>query len=150
MIISEAGIALIKSFEGFCATEYICPGGKRTIGYGHALADNEAYNHPLTRTEADILLKQDIKIAENAINKNVELSLSQGKFDALVSLVFNWGVTNFINSKGLIYLNNDQIDRAADEFFSQEKGVNKVNGQINFGLCRRRQAERRMWDGKSS
>ena len=35
--ISQEGLNLIKRFEGFSSTRYICPAGYPTIGYGHCI-----------------------------------------------------------------------------------------------------------------
>jgi len=35
MNISEAGLSLIKKFEGCALESYLCPAGVWTIGYGH-------------------------------------------------------------------------------------------------------------------
>jgi lysozyme len=37
--ITQDGIDLIKRFEGFSSTVYICPAGYPTIGYGHLVRD---------------------------------------------------------------------------------------------------------------
>jgi lysozyme len=71
--------------------------------------------------------------------------LTQGQYDALVSLVYNWGGGNFLRSLGLKCLNNSDYTRAAEEFFSKENGVVRVGGKILTGLVKRRQAELEMW-----
>ena len=35
--ITEEGLSLIKRFEGFSSSVYICPAGYPTIGYGHVV-----------------------------------------------------------------------------------------------------------------
>lgn len=66
--------------------------GTPTIGVGHAVAKTEtAYDgKTLSDLEVDKLLSQDIRSAEDAVNK-LGLTLSQGQFDALVDLTFNVG-----------------------------------------------------------
>ena len=39
--ITQEGLDLIKRFEGFSPTIYICPAGYPTIGYGHVVLDEE-------------------------------------------------------------------------------------------------------------
>ena len=39
--ITRDGLDLIKRFEGFSPTIYICPAGYPTIGYGHVVRDDE-------------------------------------------------------------------------------------------------------------
>ena len=43
MRMTEAGLALIKRFEGYRGEAYLCPAGVWTIGYGHtSVAGNPA------------------------------------------------------------------------------------------------------------
>lgn len=148
MKISHKGIDLIKEFERFENNIYICSKGKRTIGYGHVLVGTEIRNMqgPISKEHAEILLFKDIQIAEKTINSLVKVDLTQGKFDALVSLVFNWGLDNFTHSRGLKKLNNNDYNEAAIEFFSKEKGVVFVNKKFFDGLYRRRQRELKLWN----
>ena len=124
MNISQKGIELIKKFEGFSATPYRCPADKMTIGYGHVIqTERERFRAPITEADADRILRNDVKTAETSINKGVYVPLTQGQFDALVSLIYNWGGVNFLKSQGLKQLNSGAYQWAAEEFFSIEKGV---------------------------
>lgn len=146
---SEKGIDLIKQFEGFKDYVYICPAGLPTIGYGHVIdskliALTKAAPR-MTREKAEQLLKNDVKEAENAINSSVKVNISQGQFDALVSLIYNWGAYNFKISNGLRKLNAGDYSGAADEFFSKVRGVVNIDSKFSNGLFRRRQAELELW-----
>lgn len=146
MIISKKGIDLIKSFEGLSLESYKCSAGKTTIGYGHVLND---INIPksISKEIAETLFNHDIIRFEAYLKSVVKIKLTQGMYDALVSLVFNWGCGKFGRSKGLQMLNKKKLINAAIEFFSKEKGVVNVNGKFSNGLYRRRQAELRLWNG---
>lgn len=150
MRISQKGIELIKEFEGFKKDIYICPAGKKSIGYGHALTINENINiiGPISQEQAEILLYNDIKQVEEAINFLVKVSLRQGQFDALVSLVYNWGIGNFKHSKGLKLLNTSNYDETIKEFFGAENGVVSIKKEFSPGLYRRRQKELELWNLK--
>lgn len=100
MKISSKGLELIKKYEGFSSGKYLCPAGKATIGYGHVIQSGETYTN-LTEKEALELLDQDADIAENTVNNLVKAPLNQNQFDALVSLVYNWGSGHFLRSLGL-------------------------------------------------
>ena len=141
MKVSQKGIDLIKKFEGFSATEYTCSAGKHTIGYGHVLKEGEQYEI-ITNAQAEELLRQDIETAEYTVNKAVLPNLTQNRFDALVSLVYNWGGGNFLRSNGLRALNHEDYEGAIEEFSE----VNKVNGKVSAGLVSRRRAEAELWN----
>lgn len=137
---SEVGKKLIKQFEGFRAAAYVCPAGVVTIGYG----TTEIFGKPvklgstITSDEADRFLEEDLKKFEDAINKNVNITITQNQFDALVSFVYNVGIGNFITSTLLKKINEGKIQDAANEFLRW----NKANKKVLAGLTRRRQAER--------
>lgn len=88
--ITESGLALIRRFEGYSATPYLCPAGYRTVGYGHVVRgpEDEMY---LSEADALLLLRQDVTLAERAVLRQVVVPLSDHQFDALVSFTFNLG-----------------------------------------------------------
>ncbi len=134
---SERGLFLIKEFEGFSAQVYICAGGKRTIGYGHVLVDGEEYPMGVSIIEADELLRLDVEEAERAVCRLVVVGLSQGRFDALVSFVFNLGAGALARSTLLKKLNAGDVSGAAKEFLRWDR----AGGKQMAGLSRRRAAE---------
>ena len=147
---SEKGLDLIKQFEGFKDYVYMCPAGKPTIGYGHVIDSKlvalTKVAPRMTREKAEQLLKNDVKEAEDAINSSVRVTLKQSQFDALVSLIYNWGTYNFKISNGLRKLNAGDYKGAAIEFFSKERGVVSIKKEFSLGLYRRRQAELALWE----
>lgn len=90
-ITSQQGIDLIKAFEGFSASVYQCPAGYPTIGYGHLVKGNEVFDRPISRSQADTLLRDDVRFAEHAVSRWIRVALTQGQFDSLVSFTFNLG-----------------------------------------------------------
>ena len=94
-------------------TAYDLGDGAYTIGYGHAIfrGENEGYDFlpdykdirpgktSITKDEAEILLKDDIKEAERIINdilnnweeEGIKPKLTQGMYDALTSMAYNMG-----------------------------------------------------------
>ena len=91
--ITQAGIDLIKQFEGFSPTVYICPAGYPTIGYGHVVKPDERqqFASGITPEQAEALLRQDVQSAERAVLRLITVPLTDGQFDALVSFTFNLG-----------------------------------------------------------
>ena len=88
--ITQDGIDLIKRFEGFSSTVYICPAGYPTIGYGHLVRSGEFFSE-ISEAEAEELLRKDVESAERAVLRLVNVPLTDGQFDALVSFTYNLG-----------------------------------------------------------
>ena len=93
--VTDEGLALIKRFEGFSATPYLCPAGWWTIGFG-AVRDPDSQpvtvSTPLvTEEEAEALLRRDVALAERAVPRLISVPLADGQFDALASFRFNLG-----------------------------------------------------------
>lgn len=145
MDISQKGLALLKKYESFKSRGYLCPAGKLTIGYGHVLKKGEIYK-TITKEKAEELLNQDIRIAKYIINKHVKVALNQNQFDALVSLVYNWGSYNFLRSVGLRKLNLGDYNGAIMEF----KDVVRSGKKILKGLVKRRLEEAELFLQKDS
>jgi GH24 family phage-related lysozyme (muramidase) len=139
--ISEAGLSLIKSFEGCVLTAYLDAVGIWTVGYGHT---GPSVHRGLTITQklAEDILAQDVRRFELGVLNNVKVNLNQNEFDALVSFSFNVGV-NALKNSTLLRLLNDGADRSivAAEFLRWNKGGDKVLE----GLTRRRQAEKALF-----
>ena len=88
--ITQEGIDLIKRFEGFSSTVYICPAGYPTIGYGHLVRNHEKFEE-ISQEEAETLLRIDVGSAERAVLRLIKVPLTDGQFDALVSFTYNLG-----------------------------------------------------------
>lgn len=139
MQISQAGLDFIKQFESFEHNAYPDPGtgaSPWTIGYGHTRGVRPGMT--CTREEAEQWLAEDVESAARAVKDYVQVELSQGQFDALVSFIYNVGVHNFNTSTLLRKLNNGDYEGAANEF----PRWNRAAGKVLAGLTRRRDAER--------
>ena len=141
---SEAGIILIKSFEG-CRTEaYQDAVGVWTIGYGHTIDVKEGMT--ITQHQCDVMLEVDIETYENYVKKQVKVSLTQNQFDALVSWVYNLGPTNLRKSTLLKVLNAGKYE----EVPYQMKRWIHADGKILKGLVLRREAEAELFSNESN
>lgn len=149
MYISDKGIDLIKNFEGFSSVAYLCPAGKTTIGYGHTFKIASQIQTCITELGAEDLLKSDLTSLETYIKSVIRVNLTQGQYDAICSLIFNWGGRSFGKSKGLRELNKGNYSKASIEFFSKDRGVVNIQGRFSKGLYRRREAELRLWNDKA-
>lgn len=130
-------IELIKKFEGLRLETYLCDANKKTIGYGHVILPNENYTK-ITEQEAEAILKKDLKKFEDAYMTYVTVGLKPNQIAALISLMFNIGVTAFKNSTLLKLINsNGKIEDIKAQFL-RWKFVGKVE---NKGLLKRRTQE---------
>lgn len=139
MQVSTQGLQLLMNLEGFSSKAYPDEGGKMTIGYGHLISPDEKFIS-LTKDQAIALLKQDIMLAEKAVNSLVTTSLSQKQFDGLCSFVFNVGQSAFKKSTLLTLINKNNFDEAYKEMLKWCH----VNKQVSQGLLRRRRIEAKM------
>lgn len=134
---SEAGLNLIKSFEGLRLTTYADAGGTLTIGYGHTR--NVRRNQKISIEQADDFLRADVVTAENAVNKWVNTyRFSQSEFDALVSFAFNLGGGN-VNK---LVANGK---RSRKEIADAMPRYCHAGGKKLTGLVKRREAEKALF-----
>ena len=138
MKISEKGLNLIISFEGFCpkATKAVKTEKYYTIGYGHYGKDvNE--NQTITKEEALSLLKKDMKRFETKVMKyNNCYNFTQNEFDALVSFAYNVGNIDQLTAKGT---------RTKKEIADAMLLYIKSGGKVLNGLRKRRNKERELF-----
>lgn len=144
---SDAGVSLIKTFEGFRAKPYRCPAGIPTIGYGATFYPDGrkvSMNDPaITEARATELLRNMLDGFERGVLRLVAVPLAQHEFDALVSFAYNVGIEALAGSTLLKRLNANDKKGAADQFLRW----NRADGRVMSGLTRRREAERAMFLG---
>ena len=139
MIYSDAGLKFTESFESCKLVAYLDQGGVATLGWGHIRGVR--IGDKCTQEQADKWLREDIGDAEAAVNRLVNVPLTQNQFDALVDFTFNLGAGNLEKSTLLRLLNKKQYQQAADEF----PKWNRAGGFVRAGLTRRRMAERELF-----
>jgi lysozyme len=137
--ITEVGLDLIKRFEGFRPTIYICPAGWPTIGYGHVVRENEQerFSAGIDEKAAEELLRCDVETAEKAVLRLIHVPLSDGQFAALVSFAFNLGAGSLQRSTLRRKVNREEYDAVPAEF---RRWV-WAGGRKLKGLTQRRAAE---------
>lgn len=137
--ITQDGLDLIKRFEGFSPTVYICPAGYPTIGYGHLVREHELdrYEQDITEQEAEDLLRRDVQVAERAVLRLIDVPLTDGQYDALVSFTFNLGAGALQRSTLRRKVNREEH---ADVPAQLMRWV-WAGGKRLRGLARRREAE---------
>lgn len=156
-------------YEGFRSRPYLCPAHIWTIGYGHVLYQDQIRlpmvrptgktkadipmirkemplkaedNRAWTKEEIDSLFRDDVASFERGVLRLVPNSVSsQGRFDALVSISFNFGLGNLQRSTIRMRANRGDWDGAAEAFMMWTKG----GGKVLPGLVKRRQAEMKLF-----
>ena len=142
MKISDAGVEMIKNFEGFL--EYaVWDYGQWSIGYGTGVPEGQ-YPNGITREEAEVLMRDYLTRFETSLNKwmdDYNIVLNQNQFDAMMSFIYNLGA-------GVLYYDNMKIremiisgDYTDEEFIAEFKTWSHAGGVQLEGLVRRRQTE---------
>lgn len=135
--ITQNGIDLIKRFEGFSRTVYFCPAGYPTIGYGHVVKPYENFSAGIDEAQAEELLRQDAVIAERAVLRLINVPLTDGQFDALVSFTYNLGGGALQRSTLRRKINREEHADVPEQFMRWVW----AGGRKLKGLIRRREAE---------
>ena len=139
MHISQEGIDLIKSFEGFRAQAYrpVITEKYLTIGYGHYGPDVRM-GQTITREQAEVLLRKDIEKFERNVNKwDYTYDFNQSEFDSMVSFAFNIGSIDQLTAQG-----KRSRQEIADKMLLYVHGAGGIKLQ---GLVKRRQMERELF-----
>ena len=137
--INEAGLRLIKKFEGLRLDAYKCSAGVPTIGYGST--KGVEMGDKISPEEAELLLVADLEEASHQVERLITVPLNDNQFAALVSFVFNCGAGNFKASTLLRELNKGDYGFVPFQLNRWVKAT--VNGvKISLkGLVKRREAE---------
>jgi len=145
---SDAGLNLIKEFEGFESNAYVDPGtgGEPiTIGYGttrYANGTKVRMGDSINEDQATEELRHHVEqVAEKAIKRYIDVPLTQLEFDSLVSWVYNVGSGNLQASTLRKVVNNGDYLQGGEELLKW----NKAAGKVLAGLTRRRVAERNLY-----
>lgn len=142
---SDRGLKFISEHEGLSLTAYPDPGTGAepyTLGYGHT--GGVKPGDTCTEAQAMEWLAEDVREAEQAIERLVTVPLTQDMFDALVSFTFNVGAGNLSSSTLLKLVNAGKFDEAAEQF----PRWNRAAGRVMAGLTKRRHAEAAMFSGE--
>jgi len=129
MAIAESTLAFITKEEGYRNKAYKDSKGLPTIGVGHLIKADEPHllNATLTDEQVKDLLKSDLKWCSEAVESSVKVPLTQNQFDALYSLCFNIGETNFRKSTVVKKINENDLKGAADAILMWNKPEVLVN-----------------------
>lgn len=140
MKLNEAGLALIKHFEGCSLTAYQDIVGVWTIGYGDTR--DVKLGQTISQAEADVRLLERLAEFEAGVGRLLgSVLVNSNEFSAMVSLAYNIGLINFANSHVLTFAREGDKLAAANSFLLWDK----AGGKTVPGLARRRAAERALF-----
>lgn len=134
--LSGMGLVAIVMNEGYNSTAYIpVKGDVATIGFGSTkgvkLGDKTTPQDALKRALTDI------NKFEGALKQCVKVPLTQGEYDAYISLSYNIGSFAFCNSTLVKRLNAGRYEDACNEILQWDR----FKGQKLAGLTKRRTEE---------
>lgn len=135
---NDAGVDLLKRFEGCILKAYKLPGESYfTIGYGHSYDTSINKDTVWTKAKAEEVLRQDLARFERYVEADAPAYLNENQFAALVSYTYNRGRGGL---RQLIAACNSLADYP-------DKMVELWGSATRYkdGLIRRRKAERDLW-----
>lgn len=149
---SDSLIEFLKDEEGYSDEGYNIGDGKITIGWGHAedIGDSQyEVGQKISKQEAEKLLRQDVKVASDALNRildkweseGIKVDINQDMYDAMTSMAYNMGIGSFRMSDFIQLVKRGKMDKAKEKIKSTSSQMfNKYPG-----LKKRRKKESKMF-----
>jgi lysozyme len=132
---SKEALSLVKKFEGYSDSIYVCPGGQKTIGYGFTyptIWDRET----ISKFEADSILKDHLAWCISMAEKD---GICCERASAVGSFIYNLGYGNYKKSKVRdAVLNEESLDVMLNYCYASGKRLR--------GLEKRRSDELAMYN----
>ena len=143
--IDQDGINLIKKWEGLYLKAYQDSVGVWTIGWGSIKNTNLGIDvYPglvITREKAEEWLHVELDEKAVALNRLLNVPVSQGEFNVLMSFEYNLGIGALQHSTLLKLLNQRNYDAVPAQILRYDHG----DGRVIRGLTERRRDEARIW-----
>jgi len=141
--LDQAGIDLIKEFEGCILHPYRDQVGIPTIGTGMTYYPSTGKkvtmtDRPITQAQADAMFLQLVKPFELAVYSTTRDDITQNNFNALVSLCYNIGTGGFKGSTVLKRVNQHITGQPLKDAFLM---WTKAGGKVLQDLVDRRNKE---------
>lgn len=142
LTLSDAGKQHIKEQELLKLTAYEIGDNKITIGYGHSEPINTSKykrGDRINLEEAEKLFKKDVDYKVKCVRRmfrdwnnetGEKILVTQSMFDAIVSMVYNIGITGFRKTKLSEYIKNGDL-LSASEIIKRTKISNNFPGLVN-------------------
>ena len=139
--ISENGLALIRTFEGYSPFIYKDSAGLDTIGYGHLVVKGDNIPEPLLPEDANKILLKDTEKAVKGLNKYTHVTLKQNQADSLISFTYNVGVGSLSKSTLVKKVNEEKHEEVPNQFMRWVR----AGGKVIKGLVTRRETEANLY-----
>ena len=147
--LNQKGYKLITDFEGFSSKPYLCSAQRATIGFGNTYyTDGKKVtmnDKPITQAVAFWMFQKIADDFAKHVNSLLAKEVSQEQFNALVSICYNIGKTNFSKSTLLKLVNINPKD---ENIYKEFLKWNKANKKVLNGLTKRREAEAKHYFNK--
>jgi lysozyme len=143
---------LVAHFEGYQPKKYLCPAGKPTIGFGHLIKPGEAFQEPMSYSEALALLDDDLGESRRDVERLFrQTPLAVHERDALTSFAFNLGWPLLEGSTLRRKIQQGERLEAASEFTRWVWATDPATGmKVKLpGLVKRRDVESVLFLGAS-
>lgn len=139
----KIALPLVMEFEGCRLRSYKCPAGVWTCGWGET--EGVTKDTQWTQEEADAKLRRRLmQFIDGVLDACPELKDDPPyRLAACASLAYNIGLGAFANSTVCKKTKIGEYESAANAFLLW----NKAGGKVLPGLVRRREAERRIYEG---
>ena len=145
IIVNDACIELIKSFEGLFLNAYLCPASVVTIGYGTISYPNGKkvkLGDKISLDEAVDYLMFEVNEKARKVDALIREDLTANQFAALISFAYNLGEGALKGSTLRKRVNENPKDATIGDAFMMWCKANVDGKLIKLkGLERRRQAE---------
>lgn len=136
---NQAGIDLLKDFEGFRDHAYLDFVGVPTIGYG--FTKGVKLGDVMTAEQGEQRLQQEVSSFEAGVIAACENEPSENQLAAMTCLAYNIGLRAFEGSTVLRNHNRGDTLMAANAF----RMWCRAGGKVLTGLVNRREAERALY-----
>jgi len=102
MKLNNNGYLLITEFEGYSSKPYLCSAKIPTIGYGNTYYSDgkrvTMLDKEINKQQAFEMFKVIADRFASKVSNLVKTPLNQNQFNSCVSLAYNIGMANFMNS----------------------------------------------------
>tara|TARA_R100001594_G_scaffold107562_1_gene142188 strand:- start:196 stop:642 length:447 start_codon:yes stop_codon:yes gene_type:complete len=143
--INADGLAIIKKWEGWRESPYLCSASRWTIGWGSTWDINGAPIRPdhgnITRKEGEALLRREMRHVETAIDRLIPSEMTDNMHGAVCSFAYNLGTGALQRSTLRSMILRGAYEDAADQFLRWVR----AGGRILRGLQLRRAEERELF-----